>query len=69
MLRDQLAILFRALLPLLELPLPFEERRLVDESKDIVERNIFNNARAIEGRARNRRIRVHVRARGVRRVT
>src|SRR5947207_10027893 len=45
MLRDQLAIVFDASLPLLELPLPFEERRLVDEREDIIERNLFHDAR------------------------
>src|SRR5438067_13113123 len=66
MLRDELAIVFDASLPLLELPLPFEERRLVDESEDIIKRNLIHYARAVKRRTRNRRVRINIGARRVR---
>src|SRR5205085_10784568 len=54
------------LAPLLELPLPFEGRRLVDEAEDTFERDVLDEARAVEGRAWDGDVRVHVRALGVR---
>ena len=65
---DEGAVLLITSLPLLELPLPLEERSLVDEGEHLFERDVFDYARAVEGRARDGRVRVHVRARRVRSV-
>ena len=60
MLRYQLAIFFSALFSLFELPLPFEQRRFVYESEDIVERNVLDDARAVKRGAWNRRVLIYV---------
>src|SRR5205085_8738796 len=65
---DEGAVLLITSLPLLELPLPLEERSLVDEGEHLFERDVFDYARAVEGRARDGHVRVHVRARRVRSV-
>src|SRR5207237_4886128 len=61
-------VFVRRLASLLELPLPFEERRLVDVGEDIRERYVFDHTRTVERRTRDGRAGAHfgaARVRGV----
>src|SRR5437588_9413470 len=66
MLSDESLIIFGGLSSLLELPLAFEQRRLVDVREDVPQRNVVDHARAEERRRRSRHIRANIRAYSVR---
>src|SRR5439155_26295083 len=68
MLSDESPILFGGGSSLLELPLPFEQRGLVDKGEDIRQRNVMDHARAKERRRGNRHLAANIGAYGVRRV-
>jgi hypothetical protein len=60
MICDEGAVFFSGHFALLELPLTFEQSGFVGERENIVERNIFDDARAVERSARNANIRAYV---------
>src|SRR5438132_3062370 len=66
MLGDESLVLFGGLSSLLELPLTFEQRGLVDVSENVVEWNVVDHSRAKERRRRNRQVAANIGAQGVR---
>src|SRR2546421_9731269 len=66
LLNDESLILFGGLSSLLELPLTFEQRRLIDIGENVLQRNFVDHARAEERRRWNRHVRANIRAHGVR---
>src|SRR6266404_9974484 len=66
MLGDEGSILLGGLSSLLELPLTFEQRGLIDVSEDVLQRNVVDHARTKERRRWNRHIHANIRAYGVR---
>src|SRR5207237_2546847 len=62
----KLSVLLSSSLPLLELPLSFEQRSLVYKRENLIERNLFDNARAVERRSRDFYILAHIRPNSVR---
>src|SRR6266545_7414651 len=68
MLSDESLILCGGGSPLLELPLTFEQRSLIDVSENVLERNVMDHARAKERRRWNRHLAANIGAYGVRRI-
>ena len=66
LLSDESLILFGGLSSLLELPLTFEQRGLIDVGENVLEWNVVDHARAKKRRRWNRHIRANIRAYGVR---
>src|SRR6267378_705977 len=67
-LSDESLILFGRLSSLLELPLTFEQRGLIDVSENVLQRNVVDHARAKERRRWNRHFAANIGAYGVRRI-